>query len=94
MIAAAMTVALAAACIFLIARLWIGPTAFDRLIAAQGLFVCVAILAAMQNHVDPRWIDAALAIVLIGAALVAAGLKSVRRQSFRAPLGASDGGAP
>lgn len=91
MIASCLVVALAAACCLLLVRLTAGPTPFDRLIAMQGLVVCAALFAALLHDIDPRWIDAALAIVLIGAALLAAGLKSLRKQNLHAPLGVPEG---
>lgn len=94
MIAAVIIVVLSVSALVLLVRLALGPTAFDRLIAAQGLFICAALFTAQIHAIDPRWIDAALAIVLIGAALLAAGLKAVIRQRFGAPLGVADGDAP
>lgn len=87
----AFAVALALAGVCLVVRLVRGPTPFDRLIAMQGLLLCAALFAATLHGRDPRWGDAALAIVLLGAALVAAGVKAVRKQSFQPPLGAPEG---
>lgn len=94
MIASLLIAALTLACLFLLVRLAMGPTPFDRLVATQGLLVCAALFVALFHTVDPRWIDAALAIVLVGAGVLAAGLKAVLKQGFRTPLGAGDGGAP
>ncbi|MDZ4777511.1 MAG: hypothetical protein SGJ23_12065 [Alphaproteobacteria bacterium] len=94
MIAASLAMVLALACVFLIARLARGPTPFDRLIAMQGLLLCAGLMAATLWARDPRWIDAALAIVLLGAVLLAGGVKALRKQSFQPPLGAPESGAP
>jgi multisubunit Na+/H+ antiporter MnhF subunit len=97
MIAVAFALTLALASLFLIARLARGPTPADRLIAMHGLLLCAALFAATLHARDPRWIDAALVIVLAGAALLAAGVKALRRQSFQPPLGSpegSPGGSP
>lgn len=85
----ALTLSLAS--LLLIARLARGPTPFDRLIATQGLLLCAALLAATLHAQDSRWIDAALVIVLVGAAVLAAGVKALRKQSFQPPLSASEG---
>jgi multisubunit Na+/H+ antiporter MnhF subunit len=89
----AFTAALALASVLILLRLVRGPTSFDRLIAMQALLLCMALLAATLHGRDPRWGDAALAIVLIGAALTAAGVKGLRKQSFQPPLGAPEGEA-
>jgi len=93
MIAVLCALALAVASVLLLIRFVRGPTPFDRLIAAQGLFLCAALIAATAAQRDVRWIDAALALVLLGAATTVAAVKVVRRQSFQTPLVALDEGA-
>ncbi len=93
MIAFVSAVALALASIALLVRFMRGPGAVDRLLAAHGVLLCAALLAATLAARDPRWIDAALALALLGAALVVAGVKMLARQSFRSPLAPQDDGA-
>lgn len=92
MIAVLCALGLAVASALLLVRFMRGPTPFDRLIAAQGLFLCGALIAATAALRDVRWIEAALALVLLGAAVTVAAVKVLRRQSFQTPLVALDDG--
>lgn len=93
-LSAIFAVVLVLASALLLVRLARGPTPFDRLIAMQGVLLCAALIATTLHARDPRWGDAALAIVLIGAALTAGGVKALRKQSFQPPLGGTESEAP
>ena len=90
MIALAAAAGLALASLLLLVRLMRGPSVYDRLLAAHGLFLCAALMAATVAARDVRWIDVALALVLVGAVLVVATVKALRTQSFQPPLAALD----
>lgn len=93
MIAWGSAIALALAVVVLIARFVRGPSPTDRLIAAYGVFVCAALIGATLAASDARWIDAALALVLLGAVLIVAAVKALGKQSFQPPLAAHKEGA-
>jgi multisubunit Na+/H+ antiporter MnhF subunit len=90
MIAVVSAIVLAFACVLLLARFARGPSPIDRLVAAQGLFLCATLIAATLASRDARWIDAALAIIALGAVLMAAAVKLLDRQSFQPPLAPLD----
>ncbi|KAF0171976.1 MAG: multiple resistance and pH regulation protein F [Hyphomonadaceae bacterium] len=93
MIALASALALAFGCVMLLIRFMRGPAPVDRLLAAHGVLLCAALLAATLAARDTRWIDAALALVLLGAVLVVAAVKALGKQSFQPPLAPLDEGA-
>lgn len=95
MIAIVAALGVCGACALLMARLVAGPTPFDRLLMAHAVWVnaalIVACLAAFAH--DPVWIDAALALALLDAALVLAAVKALRRKTFQPALAPLDEGA-
>lgn len=92
MIAAVAALGVCAACALLLARLVRGPTPFDRLLMAHAVWVNAALVVACLAAIarDPVWIDAALALALLDAALVLAAVKALRRNSFQPPLAPLD----
>lgn len=93
MIALGSALVLMVACVVLLVRFARGPTPVDRLLSAHGVFLCAALLAATLAARDTRWIDAALALVLLGAVLLVAAVKALGKQSFQPPLAPLDEGA-
>ena len=97
MIAILAALGVCAACALLFFQFARGPTTFDRLLMAHAVWVnaalVIACLAAFVH--DAVWLDLALALVLIDAALVLAGVKALRRNSFQPALTPLDeNGAP
>lgn len=84
---------IAAACLglavaFALIRLAIGPTLYDRALAANAVtlrasLACAALAAAFAQ---PLWIDVSLALVLGALVLNAAVLKFFRAKSFQPSL--------
>lgn len=70
------------------ARLMRGPTPYDRLFAAHGLWSCAALVAAALAVLmpAPALLDAAIALVLAEAVLALAAIKALRRTSFQPAL--------
>lgn len=83
---------LCAVAALLIARLLHGPTSFDRLLAAHGLWGCAALIAAVLAVLldAPALLDAALALVLADAVLAIAAIKALRTSSFQPALAPLD----
>jgi multisubunit Na+/H+ antiporter MnhF subunit len=90
MIALFSAAALAFAGVLLLARFVRGPSPVDRVLAAHGVLVCAALIAATLALYDTRWIDAALALVLLGAVLVVAAVKVLVGQGGQSPLAQLD----
>ena len=88
MIALGSAIALTLAVVVVLVRFVRGPSPTDRLLAAYGVFVCASLIAATLAARDARWIDAALAVVLLGAVLTVAAIKALGKQSFQPPLAA------
>jgi multisubunit Na+/H+ antiporter MnhF subunit len=93
MIALVSSAVLALASALLLVRFALGPSPVDRLLAAHGVLLCSALLAAMLASRDTRWIDAALALLLLGVVLVTASVKMLAKLSFQPPLAPLDEGA-
>jgi multisubunit Na+/H+ antiporter MnhF subunit len=97
MIAALALVAVLIAAALHLARLWIGPTPYDRVLMGHALWGAAALVVAGAGALTGSHaaLDAALALVLFDAMLVLGAVKALRRNSFQpalAPL--DDGGAP
>lgn len=93
MIALASGLALGLAALVFLVRFMRGPGPVDRLLAAHGAVLCAALLAATFAARDVRWIDAALALVLLGVVIVVAAVKTAGKQDFQSPLATLDDGA-
>jgi multicomponent Na+:H+ antiporter subunit F len=89
-LAAAIGALLAAA--FAVARLFGGPTLYDRVAAANAIALRIALagaaLAVLAGRQD--FIDASIALVLALIVLNAAALKLFRTRNFQAPLARPD----
>ena len=71
-----------------VVRLFAGPTLYDRTLAANGVIIKVAIIAAAGGVIAGRseLVDVALAFVLACVVLNIAVLKFFRSGTFQAPL--------
>lgn len=69
-------------------RLFLGPTLYDRALAANALIVLAALVAAAIAVAAGRadWLDTALAMIFCALVLNAASLKFFRARTFQAPL--------
>jgi len=69
-------------------RLFVGPTLYDRALAANGVVVKLAIVCAAGAVMadSAMFVDVALAFVLAMLVLNVAVLKVFRTQTFQAPL--------
>lgn len=83
-VAALLLVAIALASV----RLLLGPTLYDRALAAHVIVflaaLCVAAVAVAMGQ--PAWIDAAVALIIADLALAIAMLKYFGRRSLQPPL--------
>ncbi len=88
MIALAVLLGVSIALALTLARLFAGPTLYDRLLAANAavlkLSLVFAALAVAAGRSD--WLDASLAAVLCALVLNAAAVKFFRTRTFQAPL--------
>jgi multicomponent Na+:H+ antiporter subunit F len=69
-------------------RLFIGPTLYDRALAAKTLIIrAVLICGAVAVATDETaWVDAAFALAFAGLVVMAAVTKVFRARTFQAPL--------
>lgn len=88
MIAAFIAVALSLLLLLSAPRVFLGPTLYDRMLAAMA--VCIdatliaAALAAASGHAE--WIDVSFALIATAIVLAVAVLKFFRMRTFQAPL--------
>lgn len=69
-------------------RFWIGPTLYDRALAASLIVIaCAVVCAAFAVHeAQAAWIDASLALVFGALVFNAAVLKFFRSRTYQPPL--------
>jgi multicomponent Na+:H+ antiporter subunit F len=74
-------------------RLWIGPTLYDRALAASAatLRAALACAAIAVAEGEANWVDVALACMFSALVLNAAVLKFFRARSFQPPLAREEG---
>jgi multicomponent Na+:H+ antiporter subunit F len=87
-IVAALFAVLAACAVTALARLFVGPTLYDRALASSGLAVKASLACALlaTAAAKPHWIDAALALLAAGFVANAAAMKFFRFRSFQPPI--------
>lgn len=80
----------------ILARLFVGPTLHDRILAAHAFALKAALLiAALAVAAGARaWIDLAIVLVLVDFVIVAAALKFLRYRTLQAPLAGAERAAP
>lgn len=81
------------ALLFALARLSMGPTLYDRALAASSValragLMCAALAAAFGRT---HWLDAALALIMGALVVNAAVLKFFRTRSFQPSLAREEG---
>lgn len=88
MIAAVVAICLALLMMLALVRLFIGPTLYDRALAATlaCVLASVACAAVAVAGSEAAWTDAAFAIALSGLVLNVAALKFFRTRTMQAPL--------
>ena len=93
MIALAAAAGAALVVVLALVRLVLGPTHYDRALAAKSVAVRGALAAGAISvaAAQTAWIDAALAMLLGGLVLMAAAAKVFRARTFQAPLVREDG---
>jgi multicomponent Na+:H+ antiporter subunit F len=71
-----------------VVRLFVGPTLYDRTLAANGVIIKIAIIVAAAGVISARvvFVDAALAFLLASVVANVAVLKFFRSRSFQTPL--------
>jgi len=80
-----LTIALAASLL----RLFVGPTLYDRALAARSAVTKIALLCAAIAVVagESAWVDLSFAVLLASLVSALAVLKFFRVRSFQPPLG-------
>ncbi|MCX7356586.1 MAG: monovalent cation/H+ antiporter complex subunit F [Alphaproteobacteria bacterium] len=88
MTALAAAIGVGIALLLYVARLFAGPTLYDRTLAMNGVVIKVAIIAAAAAVATGRTAlaDAALAFLLASVVVNVAVLKFFRSRTFQAPL--------
>ncbi|MBN8606821.1 MAG: hypothetical protein J0L81_07875 [Caulobacterales bacterium] len=88
MIGLVAAIGLCALALLMLVRLFVGPTLYDRALAAKALLAQGALLCAAAAVIggDTRGVDVALALVLGALVLSVAVLKFFRAHSFQTPL--------
>lgn len=88
MIALVVATGLAIALGLVLARLFVGPTLYDRMLAANSVVVKAALICAALAVAGGRadWVDVSLALLIAGLICNAAVLKFFRARTFQAPL--------
>jgi multicomponent Na+:H+ antiporter subunit F len=71
-----------------VARLFAGPTLYDRTLAVNGIIIKIAIIVAAAGVITDRvvFVDSALAFLLASVVVNVAVLKFFRSGTFQAPL--------
>jgi multicomponent Na+:H+ antiporter subunit F len=84
-------VAIAVAAVLVLARLFAGPTLYDRLLAALSLVGKAALICAALGALigSSALVDAAITLAFASLVLSAASLKFFRTRTFQAPIGRS-----
>lgn len=74
--------------LFCLVRVFAGPTLYDRTLAANGVVIKLAVIAAAASVIAERafWIDVALAFAVCALVVNVAVLKVFRARTFQAPL--------
>ena len=88
MTALAAAIGVGIALLLCVVRLFVGPTLYDRTLAANGVIIKIAIIVAAGGVIAGRavFVDAALAFVLASMVANVAVLKFFRLRTFQAPL--------
>ena len=88
MTALAAAIGVGIALLLCVVRLFVGPTLYDRTLAANGMMIKIAILVAAAGVVAGRgvYVDVALAFVLACVVVNVAVLKFFRSRTLQAPL--------
>jgi multicomponent Na+:H+ antiporter subunit F len=89
MIALATCAALGVSIALVLARLFAGPTLYDRMLAALSLIGKAALICAALSVLlgAPQFADAALALAFASLILAASGMKFFQTRTFQAPVG-------
>lgn len=96
MIALSLAIGLLAALGLVSLRLMLGPTLYDRALAAHAMVLLAALAMAAFSVARGRGegVDLAIALVIGDLVLAIAALKFFRQRSFQAPMARAGGGEP
>ncbi|MBL8545601.1 MAG: cation:proton antiporter [Hyphomonadaceae bacterium] len=92
MTAFAAIIGVGVALLLCVARLFAGPTLYDRTLAVNGVVIKLAIIVAAAGVITERavFVDAGLGLLLASVVVNVAVLKFFRSGTFQAPLARSE----